>query len=104
MNSPIPPPHSTPPTLHLTVLTGASRGLGLAMARQILMRAPPQHLLALSRRAADSDDELLALAEAGGHRFESWSQDLADAPAAAQRLADWLAGQHPSRHRRVDLI
>jgi hypothetical protein len=36
------------PMQHLTILTGASRGMGLAMARQLL--SPSRHLLCISRQ------------------------------------------------------
>ena len=60
---------------HLYVLTGASRGLGLAMATQLLQ--PGQRLLTLSRQR---NDELQARADATGVVLEQWSADLG-APA-----------------------
>lgn len=76
-------------TPHLMVLTGASRGLGLAMARQWL-RSPGRLLVAVARHP---DLTLPAWAQQHGSVCQSWAQDLADAPAAAQRLSDWLAAQ-----------
>lgn len=71
--------------LHLTILTGGSRGMGLAMARQSLR--PDGHLLCLSRHVNT------ALADEA-HRLDAtltqWTQDLADTTGAAQRLEDWL--------------
>jgi len=75
----------------ITVLTGASRGLGRAMAQQLLQ--PGHHLLAIARRP---DPGLAAWATERGAGYTAWAQDLADAPAAAQRLADWLAAQRPA--------
>ena len=76
-------------TEHLMVLTGASRGLGLAMARQWL-RTPGRLLIALARHP---DTGLADWAQQHGSRCLSWALDLADAPAAAQALSDWLAAQ-----------
>jgi benzil reductase ((S)-benzoin forming) len=75
----------------ITVLTGASRGLGRAMAEQLLR--PGHHPLAIARRP---DPALAALAQARGAGHTAWAQDLADAPAAAARLARWLASQAPA--------
>ena len=70
---------------HLTILTGASRGMGLAMARQLLR--PGHTLLCLSRR---SNPTLAEEAAAQGAPLMQWEQDLADTEQAAQRLRDWL--------------
>ena len=67
---------------HLTILTGASRGMGLAMAQQLL--AAGHRLLCLSRNANP------ALASAS---CEQWTVDLADPAPVAARLAQWLAAQ-----------
>lgn len=69
----------------LTVITGASRGLGRAMAEQLL--APGQRLLCISRQA---DEELTARARQAGAELEQWQQDLAETVAAAGRLSAWL--------------
>jgi len=71
---------------HLCILTGASRGMGQAMARQLL--APDRLLLCISRSA---DEDLTARARAGGATLEQWQQNLADSTGAAQRLGQWLA-------------
>ena len=76
-------------TEHLMILTGASRGLGLAVARQWL-QASGHVLIALARHP---DASLADRAQQQGSRCLSWALDLADAPAAAQALADWLAAQ-----------
>ena len=67
---------------HLTILTGASRGMGLAMAQQLL--AAGHHLLCLSRNANP------ALTSPS---CEQWTVDLSDPAAVAGRLAGWLAAQ-----------
>lgn len=78
---------------HLTILTGASRGMGLAMARQLL--APDRLLLCVSRHLNDALD---AAALERGCALLQWSQDLADPALARQRLQSWLDGQD---HRRI---
>jgi NAD(P)-dependent dehydrogenase (short-subunit alcohol dehydrogenase family) len=72
---------------HLTVITGASRGLGRAMAEQLLQ--PGRRLLCISRQ---SDEQLGALARDAGVELEQWQQDLSDPVAAAERLSAWLRG------------
>ncbi|MBV8621251.1 MAG: SDR family NAD(P)-dependent oxidoreductase [Curvibacter sp.] len=73
---------------HLYILTGASRGMGLAMARLLLQQG--HHLLTLSRRPAP---ELEAVAAAQGATLEQWSVDLTDAAPVARRLQQWLAAR-----------
>jgi benzil reductase ((S)-benzoin forming) len=73
---------------HLTILTGASRGMGNAMARQLLQGG--HDLLCISRKTSD---ELAQEAERAGRRCEQWPQDLARAEVAAERLATWLQAQ-----------
>ena len=70
---------------HLTVITGASRGLGRAMAEQLLQ--PGRRLLCISRR---SDDQLARLAREAGAELDQWEVDLSEPVAAAERLAAWL--------------
>jgi len=71
---------------HLTIITGASRGMGLAMAEQLLDAG--HDLLCISRKHNDS---LGRRAAAKGSRCEQWPQDLARAETAAARLEAWLA-------------
>lgn len=71
---------------HLTILTGASRGLGLAIARQLLAN-PDCTLLCISRT---TNTELSTLAASSGATLEQWARDLADGAAAGQALTDWL--------------
>jgi NAD(P)-dependent dehydrogenase (short-subunit alcohol dehydrogenase family) len=73
---------------HLTILTGASRGMGLAMAEQLL--APGQTLLCISRQA---NPKLAERAPALGAQLMQWTEDLAQAEAVSQRLLAWLQGQ-----------
>lgn len=84
---------------HLTVLTGASRGMGLAMARQLLQAG--HDLLCISRRP---NDELAHLAATLGRTCEQWQEDLAAPEAVAQRLDDWLAQRGAAGLTRLTLI
>jgi NAD(P)-dependent dehydrogenase (short-subunit alcohol dehydrogenase family) len=73
---------------HLTIITGASRGLGLELALQMLQ--PGQQLLCLSRQTSQL---LERAAKAAGVPLLQWQQDLADGEAASARLAHWLRDQ-----------
>ena len=84
---------------HLTILTGASRGMGLAMAQQLLDAG--HDLLCISRK---HNDALGQQAAAKGVRCEQWPQDLARAETAAARLEGWLASQDGSTFDSVTLI
>lgn len=84
---------------HLTILTGASRGMGLAMAQQLL--AQGHDLLCISRK---TNDELAAQAARAGRQLEQWPQDLARAETAAARLETWLKGQQAASPASVTLI
>lgn len=77
------------PPRHLTILTGASRGLGQAMAHQLL--SPDSLLLCISRHTSD---DLAQQAMARGGHLEQWAQDLADTAEAADRLERWLHSLH----------
>ena len=84
---------------NLTILTGASRGMGLAMALQLLH--PGDTLLTLSRQ---TNDALATAASAASTELLQWQQDLADGEAAAARLALWLAEHPPRRFASATLI
>jgi benzil reductase ((S)-benzoin forming) len=84
---------------HLTILTGASRGMGLAMAGQLL--AAGHDLLCISRK---TNDALAAQAAAAGRQCEQWPQDLARPDAAAARLETWLQAQQGDTVASVTLI
>jgi len=73
----------------LFILTGASRGMGRAMASQLLARGSGVQLLCISRR---TDAALDAEAARAGSQVVQWSLDLADPVPAAQQLGQWLAG------------
>ena len=84
---------------HLTILTGASRGMGFAMASQLL--AAGHDLLCISRK---TNDELAAQATRAGRQLEQWPQDLARADTAAARLETWLRSQQSAQLASVTLI
>ena len=84
---------------HLTLLTGASRGMGRAMAEQLLDAG--HTLVCIARK---TDDALAAKAKAGGATLLQWSFDLAAPEAAAERIAGWLAEQDAQAFDSVTLI
>ena len=78
---------------HLFILTGASRGMGAAIATQLLA---PEHLLfCMSRRRS------AALEVAG---CEQWAVDLAQPVEAAARLGSWLSAQDARGFASATLI
>jgi benzil reductase ((S)-benzoin forming) len=86
-------------TRNLTILTGASRGMGLAMAEQLIDAG--HDLLCISRK---HNDALGTRATAKGVRCEQWPQDLARAEAASVRLEAWLAARAGEGYASVTLI
>jgi benzil reductase ((S)-benzoin forming) len=86
-------------TQHLTILTGASRGMGLAMAEQLIDAG--HDLLCISRR---HNDALGHRASTRGVRCEQWPQDLSRPEAAAAKLETWLAGRDAGALDCVTLI
>ena len=69
----------------LLILTGASRGMGLAMARQLLQ--PGTVVLCLSRH---TQADLPELARQRRATLMQWPVDLADPAPVAERLSRWL--------------
>jgi benzil reductase ((S)-benzoin forming) len=86
-------------TQHLTILTGASRGMGLAMAEQLLDAG--HDLLCISRR---HNDALGLRASAKRLRCEQWPQDLSRPETAAAKLETWLAGREAGAFASATLI
>jgi benzil reductase ((S)-benzoin forming) len=84
---------------HLTILTGASRGMGLAMAEQLLDAG--HDLLCISR---GHNDALGLRAGAKGLRCEQWPKDLTRCEAAAAKLETWLAARDAGALASVTLI
>lgn len=83
----------------LYILTGASRGMGLAMARQLLR--PGNSLLCISRQASA---ELAQAAQEAEVPLAQWTMDLSDGEAASERLRDWLERQVPGQWQQATLI
>jgi benzil reductase ((S)-benzoin forming) len=79
---------------HLTLITGASRGLGLAMAQQRLARG--DLVVAMARHQT--------VAVEGAGQLLSWTLDLAAPEAAASQLQHWLQAQDSLGFASVSLI
>jgi benzil reductase ((S)-benzoin forming) len=77
---------------HLFIVTGASRGMGRAIAEQ-LVAAPGHMVLGLSRKAPPAPATL-----------DQWPVDLADPVPVAERLAAWLGTLEPTRFASASLI
>ena len=86
-------------TAHLFILTGASRGMGLSMARQLL--ALGHTLLGISRTESPA---LAQLAQQAGATLLQWRHDLADSSALGARLEAWLGAQAGTDWRSATLI
>ena len=84
---------------HLYILTGASRGMGLAMARQLLQ--PGHSLICISRQA---NAELAQAARQAEVSLAQWTLDLADGEAASDRLHSWLKAQPAGQWQQATLI
>jgi NAD(P)-dependent dehydrogenase (short-subunit alcohol dehydrogenase family) len=77
---------------HLSIVTGASRGMGRAIAER-LAREHGHRVLGLSRRAPP--------APAG---IEQWACDLGDPLPVAERLVGWLGGFAADAFDSVNLV
>jgi NAD(P)-dependent dehydrogenase (short-subunit alcohol dehydrogenase family) len=76
----------------LTIITGASRGLGLAL---LALRLQQGHrVLAIARAAPPVEHDALT----------AWRADLADPSPAAAKLEAWLAGLDPAGLASISLI
>lgn len=84
---------------HLYILTGGSRGMGLAMAQLLLQ--PDHLLLCISRQGQEA---LATQAQARGTRLLQWQADLADGASVARRLQEWLGTQDPATLASATLI
>ncbi len=87
------------PQNHLTILTGASRGMGLAMAQQLLKSG--NTLICIARSA---NPDLALEAKAAGVTLEQWQQDLSQGEQAAHQLQAWLNAQGPQAFASATLI
>ena len=84
---------------HLTFLTGGSRGMGLAMAQQLL--SPGRLLVCIARHTSEP---LATRAAKQGAGLEQWALDLAQPVAAAAQLRNWLQAQRADRFASATLI
>lgn len=84
---------------HLTIMTGASRGMGLAMARQLLTEG--HSLLCISRQSSDA---LAAHALSLGGSLVQWQRDLSDSLALGKELKTWLLSVKEQNWASVSLI
>lgn len=75
--------------MKLYIVTGSSRGMGAALAEQLL--APDHFVLGIARRA-------------GPALNESWTADLSEPAAVAQRLQNWLQDRDARRFDEVVLV
>ena len=83
----------------LFILTGASRGLGAAIAEQLLK--PGHRLLCLSRQTSEP---LAIAARQAGVTCEQWRADLAQPVEVAARLQAWLQQLTPAGWAAATLI
>jgi NAD(P)-dependent dehydrogenase (short-subunit alcohol dehydrogenase family) len=83
----------------LTILTGASRGMGLAMAEQLAAQGGT--LLCIARHAAH---ELDALARQHGTELLHWKYDLSQPEPVAEALHAWLGWQDENAFATATLI
>jgi NAD(P)-dependent dehydrogenase (short-subunit alcohol dehydrogenase family) len=84
---------------HLYILTGASRGMGLAMAEQLL--AGHNQLLCISRQ---TNPALAIRAQTQGGSLTQWSADLGEPAPVASELFSWLSALDPKVLSSVTLI
>jgi len=86
--------------LRLFVVTGASRGMGAAIAEQLL--GDPGHaVLGIARGASET---LAAVAAKSGATVEQWQADLAEPIGVAARLHGWLAARDAAEFTQATLI
>jgi len=83
----------------LYIISGSSRGMGQAMALQVL--AEGHDVLGLARTPSAA---VAAAAQARGAFCEQWACDLGEPLSAAQSLQDWLLALDPLRYQCVSLI
>ncbi len=84
---------------NIYIITGSSRGLGLAMAQQLMK--PGNQLLCMAR---NRNPQLEQTAKTSGSHTTQWTQDLTQGVDAAQRLADWLTQQPKQGIQSATLI
>jgi len=97
-----PNPSPTPQSAQLrpvSIVTGASRGLGLALARQLLERG--HRVLTMQRSPNAALEQAAALA---GATLDQWAVDLTRPEEAAERLRAWLPALPPGAIASLHLI
>ena len=87
------------PLPHLTIITGASRGMGLAMARQLLQSGDT--VLCISRTAHTALEQQ---ALDTGAMLLQWTHDLADGAVLSIRLEAWLGDMAGTAWASASLI
>ena len=88
------------PTQHLVVITGSSRGLGLAMAQQCLDQ-PNHQVIGIARHTSEA---LQRSRRGSGSQLEQWALDLAQPLPATRRLHEMLAAFDPQHFASATLI
>lgn len=83
----------------IVILTGASRGLGLAMARQLLQSG--HSLLTMSRKRSQ---ELQDCAEQSNAALTQWQINLNEAVLVSHKLQEWLQALNSHPLRSISLI
>ena len=84
---------------HLYIITGASRGMGLAIAQQLLK--PGTFLLCISRHINPGLADAARAAQVG---LEQWPLNLDHTVEAAAMLSQWLASRKPGSFTSATLI
>jgi benzil reductase ((S)-benzoin forming) len=84
---------------HLFIITGASRGMGYSLAEQLLESG--HQLLCIARK---TNATLEKTAQSSSATIEQWQQDLAEGPAAAHRLSQWLGKLNANDFKTASLI
>lgn len=85
--------------IKLFIITGASRGMGLCLAEQLL--APGHNLLCISRtRSIELADE----AHRRDAQLQQWACDLSDPQPVAAQICQWLEAQDPGLIDSASLI
>lgn len=82
------------PQMHISIITGASRGMGEPMAVQLAQAG--HKVLGISRGSS--------AVLAGMPNAEQWQADLADAVPVAQRLQGWIGAFDASQVQSITLI